>query len=118
MSVRIDVGIVSDDVHTHCLALPRHLASYAAQTDHAERFARKLHALKSAFFPLPGPQSHVSLGDVACERKEHGNGMLRSCRRGSSRRVHHQNSVLRGRIEINVIHTYTRTTDNLQATGP
>src|SRR5215471_15046123 len=118
MSIRIDVRIVSDDVHTHCLALPRDLASYAAQADHAERFTRKLHSLKPAFFPLATPQSHVGLGNVASERKEHGNGVLRGCRCGAARRVHYQNSVLRGRVEINVINTYTGTTDNFQATGP
>src|SRR5262245_20909133 len=117
VSIRIDVRVVSDDVHAHRLALPRDLASDAAQPDHAERLACKLHSFKFAFLPLPAFQSDVSLRNISGERKEHGNCMFRGCRRGSARRVHHQNSAFRGRVEINVIHTYAGATDNLQAIG-
>src|ERR1041385_2105393 len=38
MRIRIDIRIVRDHVHSHCLTLPRHFAADPAEADHTESF--------------------------------------------------------------------------------
>src|SRR5215467_6864753 len=52
MRVRIDVWIISNDVHAHRLALPRDLTPDAPETDYSERLSGQFDALELTFLPL------------------------------------------------------------------
>src|SRR5262249_642155 len=114
MRVRIDVRVERYNFHTHRLTLPRDLAADPAKADHAQCFAGELHAFELVPLPLPVLQSNVGLRNVTGEGEQHGDCVFCSCCGGAAGRVHHENSVLRGGIDINVVDTDPGPSDNFQ----
>ena len=71
-------------------------------------------AFEFVLFPLMVLQSAVGLRNVAGESEKHGDGMFgRRCRR-AARRVHHENAVLGGSFDVDVVDADTCASNHLQ----
>ena len=83
------------------------MGSDLAETHNPQHLFIKLVA--DIFFAVPSALTHggVSLGHMAGEREQQGQGMLSSSNGVALRRIHHQHATLRGSGHINVVHPHT-----------
>src|SRR5437867_6673584 len=88
VSIRVDVRIISDDVHRHRLALARHFTADASEADDTQCFSSELDALELALLPFMALERFVCLGNIAGHRKKHCHGMLGGRGGRSAWRVH------------------------------
>ena len=115
MRIRIDVRIVSNDVHAHGLALARDFTADAAEANDAQGLSCQLHTLELRFFPLPVLQRLIRLRNVAREGEQHRDRVFCSGCRRSARRVHDKDATFGGGIEIDIVHTDAGAADDPEA---
>src|SRR5438874_630019 len=86
-----------------------------SRSDHAERLSGKLAARREALL-LPFPRSGAlrCIGDLACEREEQSERVLRDRDAVSAGRVHHHDAPARGRGEVDVVDARPRPADDAQ----
>src|SRR6185295_17321539 len=114
MRIRIDIRIVSDDLHAHRLTLSRDFASNASKADYAEGLACEFDAFEFVLFPLPMLEAFVSLRNVARKCEQHCNRVFGRRRRRAAGRIHDENSTLGRGINIDVVDADAGASDNLE----
>ena len=116
-AVVADERVVRDHRHPEPDRAPRHLLADPPETEHAERLPFQLHPAPARALPAALLQRRVRLRDVARERHEQPDGLLR--RRDDRRlgRVRDDDAVPRRRVDVDVVDAHPRPADHLQARG-
>ena len=109
-----EIGIVGDDVHPERNRAPRDFAADAAHADDAQRLAVQLGSLERFAVPLARHHGGVRLRNLARQREQQREGVLRGGDRVSARRVHDHDAALGRRGHIDVVHAHARAADDLQ----
>src|SRR5262245_57377184 len=114
MGIRTNVRVISDNLHSYCLAFPSNFTADPAKPDHAEGLPRQLHAPKFALLPLAAFECLAGLRNISGQREKHSDGVLRRSRGGTAGRVHYKDAAFSGRVDVHVIYANTRTADDLE----
>ena len=113
--ITLDVPLVSrHHAHLEGTGALDHFAADAAQTDDAQRLAAQLAAHEFLLLPLAGARGGVGLRDVPRHREHHAERVLGDRDRVSARRVHDQDTGIRGRVEVHVVDAHAGAADHAQ----
>jgi hypothetical protein len=109
-----DEGVVGDHVHLQAESAARDPLTDAAEPEHSEGLLRKLDAAPLRPLPPSLAERGVSLRDVACEREEQADRVLR--RRNDVRlgRVRHDDPAAGGRLDVDVVDADAGAADHAQ----
>ncbi len=109
-----DERVVRDDAHPEPARATRDLLADAAEAEHAERLARELDAAVRLALPAALLQGRVRLRDVARERDEQPDRVLRRRDDGRLGRVRDDDAAAGRRLDVDVVDADARTADHLQ----
>ena len=111
-------GVEGDHPHPEPLGpLGHHLAD-AAEAQDAERLAGHLDAGEARALPAPVDEAGVGLGDVACLRKQQGDGVLGRREGVRAGGVHDHDAAAGGGVHVDVVDAGPGPAHHLQAPGP
>ena len=112
-----DERVVGDDAHPEAERAPGDLLADAAEAEHAERLALELDPAPGRALPAALLQRRVRLRDVAGERDQQADGVLRGRGDGRLGRVGDDDPAAGGRLDVDVVHPHSGAADHLQAVG-
>ena len=112
-----DVRVVGDDAHPEPERAARDLLPDPAEAEDAERLAGELDAAVRAALPAALLQRGVRLRDVARERDEEADRVLRGGDDRRLRRVRDDDPAPRRRVDVDVVDAHARAPDHLQTLG-
>ena len=113
-----DERVVADDAHPEPQRAPRDLAPDPAEAEDAEGLVGQLDSAPARALPAPLLQRGVRLRDVAGERDEQADRVLRGGDDRRLRGIRDDDSPARGRCDVDVVHAHARATDHLQQRRP
>ena len=108
------IRVVGHHVHLHGLRSPRHLATDAPESDHADGLVLELDAEIRLAIPGSGAQGRGCLGHVSRQRQNQRHGVLRGGHGVAPRKVHHQHAGARRRLDVDVVDADAGTADDPQ----
>ena len=117
-ALRRDERVVGDDAHPEPSGAPRDLLADAPETEHAERLPGELDAAVRLALPAALLQRRVRLRDVARERDEQPDRVLRRGDDRRLRRVRDHDPAPRRSFDVDVVDADARAADHLQTSMP
>ena len=109
-----DVRVVGDDPHPEPKRAPRDLLADSAEAEHAERLVGELDAAVRAPLPAALLQRGMRLRDVARERDEEADRVLRGGDDRRLGRVRDDDPTARRGVDVDVVDAHARAPDHLQ----
>ena len=109
----VDIWVVADDFHIKGQGALCHAAADTAHADNAQGFALQLNACVLLAVPLALLEGFVGNRYMARHSHHHGTGMLGGSNGVAARGVDNNNALVGSGSNINVVHAYTGTADNL-----
>ena len=109
-----DERVVGDHFHLERQRAARDLAADAAEPEHAEHLVGELDPAPPRALPPPVDERGVRLRDVACEREQQPDRVLRCGDDVRARCVRDDDPPSRRRVDVDVVDPHARTTDHAQ----
>ncbi len=113
-AVAADERVVGDDVHAQSERTSRDLLADPAEADHPEGLPGELDSAPARALPAALLQRRVRLRDVARQRDDQPDRLLRGRDDGRLRSIRDDDPLPRGRIDVDVVHPDPRPPDHLQ----
>ena len=111
-------GVERHHAHAEAERALRHQLADAAEAEHAERLLVQLDAAEARPIPGAAGERAVRLRDVARERQQHRQRVLRGGDHVGLRRVCHHDAALGGGVDVDVVHADPGAADDLAAARP
>src|SRR4029079_13474406 len=116
-AVVADERVVPDDTHAEPKCAAGNLLPDPPEAEHAERLAADLDPAPARALPPALLQGGVGLRDVARERDQEPDRLLRGRDDGGVRRVCHDNAAVSGGVQIDVVDSNPGPADHFQPAG-
>ena len=113
----IDVRVIRNDVHVESERTLRNAAADTSHADHAKGLAAQLHTDERLAIPRPRVHRRIRRRNLACEREHHRHRVLRRGDCIAARRVDDNDTALRRRLYVDVVHADTCASDDLEFIG-
>jgi len=106
--IRGGVRVIDQKRHPQGPGPPCHLRADLPQAHDAQRLPADLATHEALAVELPTLHGGRRLRDIACRRKQHGDGVLSRGQHVAGRAVDHQNAVASGGLNVDVVHPNAR----------
>jgi len=111
---RGDIGVMDHYLHLKAPRTVRHNGTDLAETDDNQNLVAHLTALKIFLLPLAGLEGCRPHGNVAGQRKHHGQRMFGRGHDITAGRVHNDDATLGGRRNIHIVKAYPGPANHLE----